>query len=43
MKSDMKCCPVEKVIAANEQLVHPAAMTASASEKAQTKYNGWIN
>lgn len=27
-KSDMRCCPVEKVTAANEQLVHPAAMTA---------------
>lgn len=25
---DMRCCPVEKVTAANEQLVHPAAMTA---------------
>lgn len=27
-KSDMRCCPVEKVTAANEQLVHPAAVTA---------------
>lgn len=27
-KSDKRCCPVEKVTAANEQLVHPAAMTA---------------
>lgn len=39
MKSDMRCCPVEKVTAANEQLVHPAAMTASALERTQTKYN----
>lgn len=39
MESDTKCCPGEKVTAANEQLVHPAAVTVSGSERTQTKHN----